>query len=431
MPRFLRGRVAVACAIGVLAALPAHAAGGSFSIAVVPDTQNMIDYKHQRASGFPIDASDLFLGEMRWIAEHSVPRGGDIAFVAAVGDVWQHQSIAMDESHKRRRFEAIKNPWFETELEVTPKTREVELPMARDGYAILARAGVPFGVAPGNHDYDAMWSDARYPPVSDQRQIDMTPKTLGMLHVGGLNNFRALFGPHRPFFARKPWYVANLASGADSAQTFSAGGYTFLHLALEMSPSDPVLKWAASVIAKHPGVPTIITTHDYLNAKGERRANPIIDLPAIDSTHNSAEDLWRDLISARDQIFLVLCGHHHGVATRTDRNAAGHEVLQLLADYQDRGQAALDAGAPLVRGKPAAIGDGWLRVLTFDTAASPPTLRVRTYSPHYKAFADELPTYAAWYKTHEAPGLDDEAFAAKDAFSVTLTDFRARFGAPR
>jgi hypothetical protein len=267
--------------------------------------------------------------------------------------------------------------------------------------------------------------------VADQKQIDMTPKTLGMLHVGGLQGFKTVFGAARPFFAGKPWYVASQAGGASSAQTFSAGGYTFLHIALEMAPADPVLSWAASVIAKHPGLPTIISTHDYLNAKGERRANPIIDLPAVDPTHNSAEEVWKELIATHDQIFLVLCGHHHGVATRTDRNAAGHEVIQLLADYQDRGQAALDAGAPLVRGKPAAIGDGWLRVLSFDTAATPPTLRVRTYSPHYKAFADELASYAAWYKAHETPDLDDKAFAAKDAFDVNLSDFRARFGAPR
>jgi hypothetical protein len=285
-------------------------------------------------------------------------------------------------------------------------------------------------VAPGNHDYDAMWSDARYPPVSDARQIDMTAKTLGMLHVGGLDNFRTVFGPKKPFFAGKSWYVANFSGGANSAQTFSAGGYTFLHLALEMSPPDPVLAWAASVIAKHPGLPTIVTTHDYLNVKGERRANPIIDLAAVDPTHNSAEDLWKKFLAAHDEIFLVLCGHEHGVATRTDRNAKGHTVLQLLADYQDRGQSALDAGAPRVRGEPTPIGDGWLRVLTFDTAAATPTLRVRAYSPHYHAFADELAGYAAWYKPHEAPDLDDSAFVAKDAFSVTFDDFRARFGAP-
>ena len=113
--------------------------------------------------------------------------------------------------------------------------------------------------------------------------------------------------------------------------------------------------------------------------------------------------MWRELISPHDQIFLVLCGHHHGVATRTDTNAAGHEVLQLLADYQDRGQASLDAGVPLVRGKPVPIGDGWLRVLTFDTAATVPTLRVRTYSPHYKAYADELASYARGTRRTKRP----------------------------
>jgi hypothetical protein len=409
----------------------ANGPGGAFSIAVLPDTQNMIDYKHQKARGFPIDASELFLGEMRWVADHAVTRGGDVVFAAAVGDVWQHQSLAIDPTHLARGFSAITNPWFAGELEATPQTAAVELPMAHRGYTLLAEAGLPFGVAPGNHDYDAMWSDARYKPVSDVRQIDMTPKTLGMLHIGGLDNFRSVFGAHSPFFAGKPWYVASHDGGTSSAQTFTAGGYTFLHIALEMSPSDEVLAWAASVIAGHPGLPTIISTHDYLNAKGERRANPIIDMKAADPTHNSADDLWRELIAPHDQIFLVLCGHHHGVARRSDRNDAGHEVHQLLADYQDRGQAALDAGAPLVRNEPVAIGDGWLRVLSFDTAASPPTLRVRTYSPHYRAFAEELGGYGAWYKQHEDPSLDDAAFVAKDAFTVRLADFRARFGAPR
>jgi len=407
--------------------------GWTFSIAVLPDTQNMIDYKHQKARGFPFDASELFLGEMRWIADHAASRGGDLVFAAAVGDVWQHQSLAIDPAHATRGFKAIPNRWFAGELEATPQTAAVELPMARQGYELLAAIGLPFGVAPGNHDHDAMWSDSRFEPVSDAREIDMTPKTLGMLHIGGLDNFRSVFGAQRSFFAGKPWYVASHDGGTSSAQTFSAGGYTFLHVALVMAPSDAVLAWAASVIAAHPGLPTIITTHDYLNAKGERRANPIIDLAAIDpSRHNNAEDLWRKLIVKHDQIFLVLCGHHHGVATRTDPNDAGHAVLQLLADYQDRGQASLDAGvAPNPRHQPVAIGDGWLRVLTFDTAAPVPTLRVRTYSPHYDGYAEDVAGYSAWYKGHESPELDDRAFVAKDSFSVSLADFRARFGAPR
>jgi hypothetical protein len=106
-------------------------------------------------------------------------------------------------------------------------------------------------------------------------------------------------------------------------------------------------------------------------------------------------------------------------------------VLQILADYQDRGQAAVDAGVPLVRGAPVPIGDGWLRLMTFDTAPAVPTLGVRTYSPHYRGTSDEVKGYAAWYRAHEAPKQSDAEFLAQDAFRIELVDFRARFGPPR
>ena len=32
-----------------------------FTIAVLPDTQNYLDYTHQKAEGFPFEASELFL----------------------------------------------------------------------------------------------------------------------------------------------------------------------------------------------------------------------------------------------------------------------------------------------------------------------------------------------------------------------------------
>jgi hypothetical protein len=414
----------------LLAGCGAHR-GDVFSIAVLPDTQNAIDYTHQEAEGFPFDASALFLAQMDWIAGRAVSHGGDVAFVASVGDVWQHQSREMDPDHAARGFERIPNRWFDSELEATPQTAAIELPMARAGYAKLDAAGIPFGVAPGNHDYDAMWSDSRYPPVSDPREIDMTPKTLGMLHIGGLDNFRSVFGAESSFFSDRPWYVSSHAGGTSSAQTFTAGGYTFLHLALEMALGDAALAWASGVISARPGLPTIVTTHDYLDASGERRANPIVDLAAVDSEDRGAEALWNELIRRHDQIFLVLCGHHHGVATRVDTNDAGYEVVQLLADYQDRGQTSLDAGVERVRGQPVGIGDGWLRLLRFDTRSEVPAVRVRTYSPHYRAWAEELATYATWYKAHEDPALDDDAFVAKDSFDLSLHDFRKRFGDPQ
>ena len=407
-----------------------RAPGGSFAIAVIPDTQNAIDYEHQVAEGFALDASELFMGQMEFIAKNAAKAGGDIVFVTSVGDVWQHQSIAMDSEHAARGFERIANPWFATEIEFVPETRSVELPRARAGFQLISEAGLPFAVAPGNHDYDAMWSDVRYPPVSDPRQIDFTPETLGMLHIGGLDNFRSVFGAQTPFFEGKAWYVASYRGGTSSAQRFSAGGYTFLHIALEMSPEDAVLDWATSVIEANPGLPTLVSTHDYLNARGERQAVPIIDLKVADPAHNDAEDLWAEFIRRHDQIFLVLCGHHHGQALRVDRNAAGHDVYQILADFQDRGQAGLDAGVPLVRDEVVGLGDGWLRLLTFSMTGSAPSLAVRTYSPHYGGYSTTVDGYAEWYRAHEEPGMTDEEYLKEDDFVIELADFRSRFGMP-
>ncbi len=438
----------IRCAVALVAALAAligcaagggerdgaAAAGGRFSIAMIPDTQNMVDYKHQKANGFPFDAREMFLQQLRWVADHTQPRGGEIAFVTSVGDNWQHQSLAIDPEHAARGFELLENPFLAGEIGPRAETRSVEMPAVKAGWELVAATGVPFGVAPGNHDYDAMWSDARYRPVSDPRKIDMTRATLGLLHVGGLENFRQVFGADTPFFRGKPWYVASYAGGTSSAQTFTAGGYTFLHFSFEMSPVDAVLEWASQVIAEHPGLPTIVSTHDFLSAKGERKAVSIIDLAAADPAHNGAEDMWREFLSRHDQIFLVLCGHQHGQARRVDANARGHEVHQILADFQDRGQSALDAGVPPVRERgnaPVAIGDGWFRLMSFDTAAPVPRIEVRSYSAHYGAFSTELPGYAAWYKAHEDPQLGDAEFLGEDDFTLALPDFRARFGPPR
>jgi hypothetical protein len=131
-----------------------------------------------------------------------------------------------------------------------------------------------------------------------------------MLYIGGLTNFTAVFGAQTDLFKNKDGYIASFNDGADSAQIFHAGGYSFLNIALEMQPSDEVLAWAQSVINGHAGLPTIITTHDYLDEHGQRSPNPIVDLKRVDPlTHNSVEELWADFISHNDQIFLVLCGH--------------------------------------------------------------------------------------------------------------------------
>ncbi|MEZ4279831.1 MAG: serine/threonine protein phosphatase [Myxococcota bacterium] len=409
---------------------------GVFEIAMIPDTQNYVDYTHQRAEGFVFDASHLLMEQMRWIASRSAAKGGKVAFVAAVGDVWQHQTLPIDKAHADRGMGRVANPLFAGHFDPTPKTQAVEIPKAIEAYQILADAEMPFGVAPGNHDYDAMWNSDQFPPNTSKPRQELTwsVEDIGMLHVGGLDNFRSAFGDDKPFFKDKPWYVASYRGGANSAQLFEAGGYEFLHFALEMQAGDDVIAWVESVMKQYPGRPTILSTHDYLDPRGERRPNPIIDLARVDpQEHNSAEDLFRELIAKNDQIFLVLCGHHHGQSFRVDENEQGHEVYQMLADYQDRGQAGLDSGQPLdpfLRG-PTGIGDGWLRMLRFHTGGLAPRIDVRTYSTHYRALSGELEKYADWYRPHEQPNMSDEEFLAAEEFTIPLVDFRERFGPPK
>jgi len=407
-----------------------------FQIAMIPDTQNYVDYTHQKVAGFAIDASDQFIAQMTWIAKRGRGQGGTIAFVASVGDVWQHQSKDIDSAHLARGLGKTEKSFFGKLFAPTPKVFEVEIPKAIEGYALIDAAGIPFGVAPGNHDYDAMWNVIGFPPnfAKSRSELTMTPEDLGMLHVGGLDNFRSVFGDDSKFFDQKDWYVGSFRGGANSAQIFRAGGYDFLHIALEMQADDEVIAWVEGILEEYPGIPTLLTTHDYMDGQGRRLANPIIDLDRVDPDHhNSAEELFEKLIVPNDQIFLLLCGHEHGQATRVDENAAGHAIYQILADYQDRGQSGIDAGQPAdeMMRRPAGIGDGWFRLLEFDLASEQPMLIVRTFSTHYEIDSRDLDAYADWYRAHEQPNMTDAEFRAADDFVLELSDFRERFGLPQ
>src|SRR3546814_4961922 len=47
----------------------------AFTIAVIPDTQNYIDFSHQREAGFPIDAKEIFFDQMAYIARNARSAG--------------------------------------------------------------------------------------------------------------------------------------------------------------------------------------------------------------------------------------------------------------------------------------------------------------------------------------------------------------------
>ncbi len=402
----------------------------TFTIAVIPDTQNYVDFHNQRAAGFPFDAKDMFLGQMAYVARNLRSAGGTIAFVTAVGDVWQHSpGDVPDPASAARGLRSVPSPILAKAA--SPRYREpiadIELPAAIAGYRMIA-GKVPFALVPGNHDYDAVWTDARFPPDPSAQIGPGRPSGLGILMLGGLDLWRQSFGNRTPFFRNQPWYVASFHDGADSAVVFTAAGRHFLHIGLEMQPDDTVLDWARGVIARFHGMPTIVTTHQYLKPDGTRGPDPMLQLSVAAPWHNDPEKLWTRFIARNDQIFLVLNGHEEGAARRIDVNRYGHKVYQLLSDYQERRQSFRDVapGDPRDARFPG-VGDGWMRLMDFDLTPGRETVHVRTYSTHYNAEAHDLPHYASWYKSVEHPGMSDEQFLDQDDFTLALDDFTARF----
>lgn len=271
----------------------------TFTVIALPDTQ----YYSKYAANAPI-----FTNQTQWIAgqvKNGNPR--NIVFVSHLGDV---VNDGFDEQQWER---------------------------ANSSLSVLGLPGdsfiVPFSILPGNHDF--LFTGAK------------STGAQSYLHVCGPSRFK-----HASF------YGGSDSSGLNSFQMFSAGGFHFLHIALEWAAGENIpvrepspLHWASQVILDHPTMPVILSTHEYIN-----------DEPAGRSEIGNA--IFDALVRSHDQIFLVLCGHYHNFESGGENRAArsdgqwhqvsvnnfGRPVIEVLQDYQDHPHG----------------GNGWLRMVTFD-----------------------------------------------------------------
>lgn len=350
----------VASAIIALLVTASAAAAQTFTVAVVPDTQNYSDITLPQPRG-----EQTFALEMQYLADQRGPK--NIAFVSFVGDLVQH-----GDGRFRRSV-----PAGQTGPGAVMDTR-AEWDIANRSVSILSRTGVPFGMVPGNHDYDnySWWTEDGGPGASRP--------------LAGGRTWSFYFGPTSRHFADKPWYGGASENGLNNWQTFVGDGRTYLHLALEMDPPTAVLDWAQAVIDAHPGTPVIVSTHEWLapSLTGEtNRGNSVAgQFPGTD--HQSPDQIWDGFVRKNPMIFMVLSGHAYlpavegvsvGVNLRVDRNDAGYPVYQVLQDFQGN-TVGPDGGAGSANG-----GGGWLRFMEFDVERR--KIRVYTYSPLLDRYA--------------------------------------------
>ena len=288
-------------------------ASDPFSLVVLPDTQFY-------SQSYP----NTFIAQTQWVVDNLTSR--NIAFVSHLGDIVQsgESGTSRNQTEWQRADAALDR---------------------LDGNLALQPDGlVPYSVVLGNHDYRV---------VSDK--------------TSGTTRYQEFFGPTR--YAGRSWYLEDSSSPGAHAQIFSGGGYRFLNLTLQFEPTDADLTWAQSIIERHPGMPTILNTHSYLNPSSRRRQASIQgNSGGTPNQGNTGEQVFQKLVYLNPQIFLVMNGHFSGEYSQVSTNVAGQEVLELVVDYQSRQNG----------------GDGWMRLMSFRPDDN--RIDVQTYSPTRNEF---------------------------------------------
>jgi len=289
-------------AVVVLLASISAAQSGDFTIIALPDTQNEAQFSPQALAA-----------QTEWIQDNRDAL--NIRMVLGEGDI------------------------------VNDFSDPAQQQSSDSAFSVLDRAGVPYLLAIGNHDYD-----------------NADPKA-GRL-VNGFNHF---FGPAR--YAGRAYYRGNFPAGSNENffGVLNIGGKNFLFLILEFMPRPESVAWAESVLKANQDKQVIVVTHSFLNVDGTRVDScDTQDMPPGNST---GDDLWK-VLRKYPNISMVLNGHLTAgqAAHRSDIGDNGNLVNEIFANYQTFPNG----------------GDGWLRIITFHPSAN--SISIQTFSPFLNRF---------------------------------------------
>lgn len=254
----------------------------TFTVVVLPDTQNYLNHSFPGRERYAAD-------QIEWVVAQRADR--DIVFASHVGDV-------VENGQSQREWD-----------------------LARPLLDALHDSGVPFGVAPGNHD---------------------------LLESGVGPAYTSVLPASR--FSDDPWYRGSHDDNLNSYQVLSHGDdeLLFLHVRyLGYGSIDETLAWARDVLADHPEHLVFVTTHEFAGADGE-----------------VLQQRFRDeVLAPACNVVAVFSGHVHAQARGSFADECGRTVPYMLSNYQHWEDGGL----------------GYLRIYDVDVASM--TVRATTYSP--------------------------------------------------
>lgn len=196
---------------------------------------------------------------------------------------------------------------------------------SREQWTFVSRAfgrldnKVPYLISTGNHDYGYTRSEnsmTRFPEYFPIERNSQWKKTI----VAATNNRNGL-----PTLENAAMEITDEHWGR------------ILIIAVEFAPRDEVLSWARELVAtpRFKDHTVILITHSYLTGFDSKR---ITKEGYKITPSNTGEGIWQKLVQPSANIRLVLCGHYatpnerldYTTGFRTDKNAAGHDVHQMM-----------------------------------------------------------------------------------------------------
>ncbi|GAA4442195.1 hypothetical protein GCM10023091_28520 [Ravibacter arvi] len=217
--------------------------------------------------------------------------------------------------------------------------------VASRGFDVLDQHHIPYAIALGNHDTEAVgFLSGSAAPGNVNQNLRKTYK------------FNSYF-PVSRFTHQRGRYEDGKSDNA--YYTFRVGDTNWLVMVLEFCPRMGPINWANDIIREYFNYNVIILTHYHLTPKGE-----IADRNAGYGDF-SPQVVFSQLVKKHSNIRFVLSGHVMSSALKVDEGEAGNKVYQILQNYQNDD-----------------MGGGYIRLLDFDVDKG--TVGVSMYSPYYR-----------------------------------------------
>jgi len=277
------------------------ASAQKFTIPVFPDTQSEVGGNH-----------GMFTSRIKWVVDHKDSL--KIPMVLHVGDLVNFDNYDHYE-------------------------------VASKGYESFDANHIPYAIALGNHDTEAVgFNSGSAAPGNVNQNLRKTHKFNSYFPVSRFSNQRGRYE----------------ADKSDNAYyTFKVGNTNWLVISLEFCPRMGPINWAGDIVKEFFNYNVIIITHYHLTPKGE-----IADRNAGYGDF-SPKDVFERLVKKYANIRFVLSGHVMSSALKVDTGENGNKIYQILQNYQNED-----------------LGGGYIRLLTFDVDKK--SVSASMYSPFYK-----------------------------------------------